>query len=1412
MTQTVFTDSVAVQGSVDTPQLIVKGNAAQTNPLQNWQDNANAIKAQVTGDGRLQIGNNLGVGNPADALIQDNLDVTLPSALPMSGLHTLGRITATAQALSNAVNWVLHELQLLGTGGVSGLHTAMRARLTHSNTGTSTAAELRAAAVQTLNQAGTSGARVGQATGLRATASNAASAYLDKAVAVEAAITNDTGGNVNQATALSVVPPINAGTISALYGVQIPDLTQGAANYAIYTGQGPVHFGDNQELKVFASAPGGNPPSNFIKLYPKLVTGVPHLFAKDSAGVEYDLGSGGGDVSQAVVLAPASSTRNIVQPTGDFKSLILKNSASQTVNPFEVQASDGTPQMAVTASGNLGIGTGTPAQRLDITNGHLRFTPLAAPSAPGVAVNPIAGNLNGNYSYKIAYVTATGETELGAASATVSPANQQVTVTLPLGPSGIVTQRKIYRTYAGASPFYYYLATVTDNTTTVYNDNTPDGSLGALYFNKDNTTAGAFYIGTAWAGYLGKVNTALGLAALQSNTSGYDNTAYGSQALQNNTAGQSNVAVGSQALGSNTTGFDNTAHGAYALQYNTTGSDNTAQGKGALRLNSTGYANTAVGSQALGSNTMGYQNTAQGAYALQSNSTGWFNTAQGEETLLYNTTGYQNTAQGTYALRANTTGTLNTAQGTYALTTNSTGSYNTAQGVSALQSNTANSNTAQGAFALQYNTTGSDNTAQGVRALQSNTTGSGNTAVGEYALYGNTTAANNTAVGNQAGYNNTTGYNNIFIGGYTGLANTTGYNNTFIGGSAGPSSGALSNATAIGANALVSASNALVLGGTGGNAVNVGIGVAAPTAQLDVRTSAPSSIGQVIRGSASQSADLQQWQDSSGNVLTRMAANGNIGIGVAPTLDKFQVAGKGLFGTPGTATVRIGDSTNVSGYGPGVGLWSDGSQGFLSSVNFGIAWQNFTVKAADFRVQSGDGSISLTVKSTGRAGVGTTGPSGKLHVAGTTDEKLLIVQANSTQTASLQEWQNNAGTALAQVDANGKLIVPAFQITGGSPAASKVLTSDASGNATWQTPTVINTICQGRLTFASGVPVPTSDITAATTLYFTPYQGNQIALYNGSAWVLYTLTERSLSLSGLNANTAYDIFIYDNGGTLTLEAVAWNAPSQATIASSNGITNASPRVVTTTAAHGFTTGQLVTISSNSVAANNATWRVGTTTSTTFQLLNLDGTNSSAPGSVGNNGTAQRADQNTSRATALALQDGIYVKSGTPTWRYLGTIRTTATAGQCEDSDTKRFVWNYYNRAQRRFYLSCSVGSEIYAVASWRPYVNHEDYRVEAVIGLAEDTLGLTFVGDVSGSTNFGGYAALGLDGTISVYGFNVWSSSANVSIGSPIYTEWRAVPAPGYHFWQVYEMANAGISTTFSTYSMITVVKGELLG
>lgn len=88
-------------------------------------------------------------------------------------------------------------------------------------------------------------------------------------------------------------------------------------------------------------------------------------------------------------------------------------------------------------------------------------------------------------------------------------------------------------------------------------------------------------------------------------------------------------------------------------------------------------------------------------------------------------------------------------------------------------------------------------------------------------------------------------------------------------------------------------------------------------------------------------------------------------------------------------------------------------------------------------------------------------------------------------------------------------------------------------------------VCGGRPTLESGVGISNADQTAKATIYFTPYGpfGGRLALYNTTklAWEMHAFTEVSLSLTGLAASTNYDLFVYDNAGTKTLEQVAWTS-------------------------------------------------------------------------------------------------------------------------------------------------------------------------------------------------------------------------------------------------------------------------------
>jgi hypothetical protein len=105
-------------------------------------------------------------------------------------------------------------------------------------------------------------------------------------------------------------------------------------------------------------------------------------------------------------------------------------------------------------------------------------------------------------------------------------------------------------------------------------------------------------------------NTALGTTAFYTNTSGNNATCVGYQAGYSNTTDTELTAFGYRAAFSNTTGSGGgrtTALGVQALEGNTTGYNNTAVGWRCLKSVTTGTANTAIGQQA-GTNCTGNEN------------------------------------------------------------------------------------------------------------------------------------------------------------------------------------------------------------------------------------------------------------------------------------------------------------------------------------------------------------------------------------------------------------------------------------------------------------------------------------------------------------------------------------------------------------------------------------------------------------------------------------------------------------------------------------------------------------------------------------------------------------------------------------------------------------------------------------
>jgi hypothetical protein len=81
-----------------------------------------------------------------------------------------------------------------------------------------------------------------------------------------------------------------------------------------------------------------------------------------------------------------------------------------------------------------------------------------------------------------------------------------------------------------------------------------------------------------------------------------------------------------------------------------------------------------------------------------------------------------------------------------------------------------------------------------------------------------------------------------------------------------------------------------------------------------------------------------------------------------------------------------------------------------------------------------------------------------------------------------------------------------------------------------------------RLTGVSATPVMVADSSSLSTIYLAQYTGNAIALYDGANWQLIApAAEPSLAVTGRTTDLPFDVFAYNNAGTVTLEFLDWTS-------------------------------------------------------------------------------------------------------------------------------------------------------------------------------------------------------------------------------------------------------------------------------
>jgi hypothetical protein len=292
---------------------------------------------------------------------------------------------------------------------------------------------------------------------------------------------------------------------------------------------------------------------------------------------------------------------------------------------------------------------------------------------------------------------------------------------------------------------------------------------------------------------------------------------------------------------------------------------------------------------------------------------------------------------------------------------------------------------------------------------------------------------------------------------------------------------------------------------------------------------------------------------------------------------------------------------------------------------------------------------------------------------------------------------------------------------------------------------------QGRLTLQSNTPVMTSDVTGATTIYYTPYVGTYIPLYNGTSWVNTQFSQLTLTLYSNNmpGPALYDVYVFLNSGTPTIGVGIYGWSS---LTARSGVDLPSQTL------------------SPVLADNNES----------DNLLN---------GST------------------------VYTRTVSPViaWAtYVGTIYVSATgttsvqfkpSAAAGGSNNVIGIWNAYNRVPISSLESDSTTGFTYSGTTWEPLDDNVHNRVTYLDGLGLSPVSGQ-VTTIAYNTNNGNGTAIGIDedSTSNTPLVRASYQSANASgIGASNFAaEENFTPAIGFHYLQAMQQSPNGTTSTFA--------------
>jgi hypothetical protein len=271
---------------------------------------------------------------------------------------------------------------------------------------------------------------------------------------------------------------------------------------------------------------------------------------------------------------------------------------------------------------------------------------------------------------------------------------------------------------------------------------------------------------------------------------------------------------------------------------------------------------------------------------------------------------------------------------------------------------------------------------------------------------------------------------------------------------------------------------------------------------------------------------------------------------------------------------------------------------------------------------------------------------------------------------------------------------------------------------------------QGRLTLTSVTPVMTSTVSGANTVYYTPYKGQAVPLFNGTTTIMtdtggelsQLTTDSTKSPTAVAASSCYDMFVWNDSGTIRCtRGAAWS--------------NQTARGYTLSRQKGILTNP-ATIT-NGPAANRGTY-VGT---------------------IASNGSS--------------LIDWIY--------------------GGSASGGTAAFfgVWNAFNRVDIFTEVIDSGTGYTYTTATTRSANNSVGNRISFVSGFPEDGMEAHYHQRIATLAAAGAQFDIGL-GFDSTAGFNTGAVSSVISVNAQVTTAYADAVLyrggqTGLHFFQALE-------------------------